>query len=138
MPSFISFLMPGVHSKTSSLEPLLGDLFGCENTDQIEIYKLVRLDAGANLEEFQEVAIKLVGSSLSLKKVEGVLAENSSLKIQLEKCKESLKQLSSEMTKTIMSSNFNERDVDTSSVARYQKKIKEMEEENKKLRNIIK
>ncbi|KAL4452985.1 hypothetical protein ABPG73_011066 [Tetrahymena malaccensis] len=84
---------------------------------------------------FQEFAIKMVQSDLSLRRIEGILEEQYITQKKVDKCREALTTLALEFNNSVQSPGL--KDLDTQ-LQKRTKKLKQVREDNRKLRQLLK
>eukprot|EP01016_Furgasonia_blochmanni_P027256 TRINITY_DN2877_c0_g1_i2.p2 TRINITY_DN2877_c0_g1~~TRINITY_DN2877_c0_g1_i2.p2 ORF type:complete len:220 (-),score=26.38 TRINITY_DN2877_c0_g1_i2:818-1477(-) len=139
MPTNISVLMPAFSLDSYfDITSWCREYFGFYEQASFEIFKMIPYDAKEMDDSgITEIAIKLKRSDFSLKTIESLLSENQRLSIQLERSKEALRNIASEYTKITTLSD--EIKIENSEAVNMKlRKFKDIEDENRKLRQIIK
>jgi len=107
-----------------------------DSEDAIEYYEIKPISP-ENLSSSKNIAIKFKGSDFTLKNVENLIAENKQLQIQMERAKETIQNLSAEYQKMFSHSSMI-KDDEQQKILKRAKKAKRLDEDNKKLRQLLK
>jgi len=107
-----------------------------DSEDGIEYYEIKKI-APENLSSSKNILIKFKGSDFTMKNVENLIAENKQLQTQMERAKETIQNLSSEYQKMFTHSNLI-KDDEQQKILKRAKKAKRLDEDNKKLRQLLK
>jgi len=128
----VSLLVPALAcSDTASLPVLCAQTFGVA-ADLLEVFVLVPISEWRG--PVTHVALKLSQSSLSLQAIEDLLVQREQLSEQLDRSRTALQTYSEQVTKLKQTSD----QVDAEKYHKRGQKVKQLDEDNKKLRSLLK
>jgi len=132
----VSVIMPGW--KFQNLDKLNGFIKEnfADSEEDIEYFEMVPVDR-EQLAVIKNIAIKFKGSDFNLKNLENLIEENRQLQVQMERAKETIQNLSTEYQKVFTQANMNN-DPDQEKTLKRARKAKRLDEDNKKLRQLLK
>jgi len=107
-----------------------------DSQEDIEYFEMVPVGR-EQLAVIKNIAIKFRGSDFNLKNLENLIEENRQLQVQMERAKETIQNLSTEYQKVFTQANMNN-DPDQEKTLKRAKKAKRLDEDNKKLRQLLK
>jgi len=132
----VSVIMPGW--KFQNLDKLNGFIKEnfSDSEEDIEYFEMVPVGR-EQLNVIKNIAIKFRGSDFNLKNLENLIEENRQLQVQMERAKETIQNLSTEYQKVFTQANMNN-DPDQEKTLKRARKAKRLDEDNKKLRQLLK
>jgi len=152
--TFLHFMIPGMPNSTSSFPPVttipseqslpsfLSTLYGI-SPSALKFYSITPIEDEGTIRDMAKRGENIgftcsseIGMNMEATKLFGYLEENKQLKVQNERLRDSLLTISREYKKYLENPSMIN-DIETQKMARKNRKLKELEEENKRLKNLV-